>query len=274
LTTDRQDPADPRFAVWIGATAALFLIAIAVGFVLLPSAQQGAGDLDLWSAICRAVGLPVGGGRNSTPVLASQPASAVAWTTTIRRLLMQGSAARGAALATTCNNCHGTGGVSSDAAIPNLGGQSVAAIYKQLEDFKDGRRNAAVMGVFVEPLSQQDMIDLATYYASIPDQLTGTRIAAGSSYSIARRLVEYGNPMRNIASCAGCHGPMGFTPGAPGLEGQQRAYLEQQLQALKAGARHNDIGEQMRSVARQLTQDEIAALAAYYASLADRAAHR
>jgi cytochrome c553 len=59
---------------------------------------------------------------------------------------------------------------------------------------------------------------------------------------------------------------MGFTVGAPGLEGQQRAYLEQQLQALKAGTRHNDISEQMRSVARQLTGDEIVMLAAYYAT--------
>ena len=56
--------------------------------------------------------------------------------------------------------------------------------------------------------------------------------------------------------------------GAPPLRGQQRAYLEEQMQAFKAGNRHNDIGEQMRGVARQLTGDEIAALAAYYASFA------
>ena len=52
------------------------------------------------------------------------------------------------------------------------------------------------------------------------------------------------------------------------LHGQQRAYLEQQMQALRSGSRHNDISEQMRSVARQLTQNEIAMLAAYYSSLA------
>ena len=71
-----------------------------------------------------------------------------------------------------------------------------------------------------------------------------------------------------IASCAACHGPLGFTPGAPELRGQQRAYLEQEMQAFKVGKRHNDISEQMRSVARPLTNDEIAKLAAYYSSFA------
>jgi cytochrome c553 len=74
--------------------------------------------------------------------------------------------------------------------------------------------------------------------------------------------------MRGIAPCAACHGPVGLTPGAPGLRGQQRAYLEEQMQAFKGSRRRNDISEQMRSVARRLTGDEIAMLAAYYASFA------
>ena len=48
--------------------------------------------------------------------------------------LTQGNAVRGAAMATTCDNCHGANSVSGDAAFPNLVGKSVAAIYKQLED--------------------------------------------------------------------------------------------------------------------------------------------
>jgi cytochrome c553 len=70
--------------------------------------------------------------------------------------------------------------------------------------------------------------------------------------------------MRGIAACAACHGPAGFVTAAPALQGQQRAYLEVQLQALASGARHNDISAQMRSVARQLTPQEIRALASYY----------
>ena len=78
--------------------------------------------------------------------------------------------------------------------------------------------------------------------------------------------------MQSIASCAACHGPLGLTFGAPGLVGQQRAYLEQQMQALRSGSRHNDISEEMRSVARQLTEEEIAMLAAYYSSFSNAVA--
>ena len=167
LTRDRGQAApDPRFTIWIGATIALFIVAVSVGFILLPSAQPGA--LNLWSAICRAVGLPSENGRAAGSPIAGQPASTVAWTVATCELLTQGGTARGAALATTCNNCHGANGVSNDAAIPNLVGQTDAAIYKQLVDFKEGRRSAAVMGVYVASLLRVAMVDLAAYYASLP----------------------------------------------------------------------------------------------------------
>jgi cytochrome c553 len=256
---------DPRFAAWIGGTIMLFLVAKLVGFVWLPSAQPGAGALDLWTTICRAVGLPIGTTQASTRG-AGQPASDVAWTTATRDRLARGDAARGAAIATTCNNCHGANGMSVDAAFPNLAGHSVDAIYKQLEDFKSGKRNADVMGVYVASLSAQDVLDLATHFASQPNIFAAS--TPGSTNPAARKLVELGSPMRSIVSCAACHGPIGLVPGAPELRGQQRAYLEQQLQAFKSGSRHNDISEQMRNVARPLTGEEIVMLAAYYASFA------
>ena len=172
--TIRDQPTSPdsRFAVWIGATVALFVVAVLIGFVWLPSAQRGADGLDLWSAICRAIGLPNASARASAP-LAAQPASTVAWTAATRRRLAQGNAVRGAALATTCNNCHGANGISTDAAFPNLTGQSADAIYKQLEDYRSGKRNPAVMGVFVSPLSEQDILDLAAHFASLPNPFAG-----------------------------------------------------------------------------------------------------
>jgi cytochrome c553 len=264
---DRQGARDSRFAVWIGGTLVLFVVAGVVGFVWLPSAQPGASAQDLWTIICRAVGLPIGNTQASMSG-AGQPASDVAWTTATRGLLARGDAARGAAIATTCNNCHGANGLSADAAFPNLAGQSVAALYKQLEDYKSGKRDPAVMGVFVAPLSQQQLLDLATHFASLPNPFAVAATMPGSSDAGARNLIEVGSPMRSIASCAACHGPLGVTTGAPELRGQQRAYLEQQMQAFKSGTRHNDISAQMRSVARQLTGGEIAMLAAYYASFA------
>ncbi len=72
--------------------------------------------------------------------------------------------------------------------------------------------------------------------------------------------------MRGIVACAACHGPQGHVTAAPPLFGQQRAYLEVQLLAFRTGGRHNDIGGQMRSVARGLSDAQIASLAAFYAS--------
>jgi cytochrome c553 len=262
---DQPSPHDSRFAIWIGATVGLFFLALAVGFVWLPSSQRGAEGLDLWSAICRAVGLPNGNARLSPPI-AGQPASTVAWTTETRRNLAQGNSVAGARIAQTCSGCHGTGGISSDAIIPNLAGQSAAAIYKQLADFRNNKRDAAVMGVYVSPLSEQDLLDLAAHYASLPNPI-GDALSPQSYNTIVRRLIEVGDPIRGIAPCASCHGPLGITPGAPELRGQQRAYLELQMQSFKDGNRRNDISKQMRSVASQLTSEEIAMLAAHYSTV-------
>ena len=271
ISNDRQGSPDSRFAAWIGATVVLFVVGFLVGFVTLPSYQSGLGQTNFWTSFCRAIGLPTSTERVSAPVT-EQLASNVAWTVAIRGQLTQGNAIRGGELATSCNNCHGTNGVSADAAFPNLVGQGVAALYKQLEDFKSGKRNAEVMGVYVTQLSEQDMLDLATHFASLSNPYAATVSTPDSVDPRARQLVEVGDPLRNLAPCAACHGPLGVTFGAPGLRGQQRAYLEQQMQALAAGTRRNDISEQMRSVARQLTGNEIAMLAADYSNVAGFAA--
>src|SRR5215468_11449157 len=129
MTNDKpQGAPDSRFAAWIVATAALFVIAAAIGFVWLPLMQQDAAGADLWAVICRATGVPTESARDT---VIGEPPSTVAWTPATRRFLRGGDAARGASLASICDGCHGTMGTSSDAAIPNLVGQTVAAIYKQ-----------------------------------------------------------------------------------------------------------------------------------------------
>jgi cytochrome c553 len=189
MAEDRQQPADPRFAVWIGATVMLFLAAVAVGFVLLPSAQAGSSALNLWGVICRAIGVPnrAEGFRETVP---GPPSSTVAWTEATRQMLAGGSVAAGAELATTCGDCHGVTGVSSDAAFPDLVGHSAAAIYKQLQDFSTGDRNAAVMGPYLESLSQQEMVDLAAHFASLPGHPPSGGAASASAYPAAHRLAE------------------------------------------------------------------------------------
>jgi cytochrome c553 len=114
------------------------------------------------------------------------------------------------------------------------------------------------MSPMVPTLSDQDMRDLAAYYASLAKP-PGARPAA-----VAPPIVATGAPMRNIAPCASCHGAADHKMGAPGLEGEPVAYIRAQLQAFAAGDRHNDINEQMRNVARQMTPAEIDAAARYY----------
>ena len=244
----------------------LFLLALAVGFVWLPSAQRGAE-----------------GSTSGVPFAAPSACQMATrrylrrWQASLRRRLpgpprrdetwRMATPVRELESRSTCNGCHGTNGISSDAIIPNLAGQSAAAIYKQLADFRTGKRDAAVMGVYVSPLSEQGLLDLAAYYASLPNPAGVDLSPQNSSDTVVRRLIEVGDPIRGIAPCASCHGPLGMTQGAPGLRGQQRAYLELQMQSFTDGNRRNDISEQMRSVARQLTGEEIALLAAYYSSV-------
>jgi cytochrome c553 len=155
--------------------------------------------------------------------------------------------------------CHGARGMSG-ASSPNLAGQHDASIYKQLRDFKSGHRKSAIMEPMVTDLGDQDMRDLAAYYAFLPreKQIEDTKTPAPV-------IVSNGAPMRNIAACASCHGDLGGKTAAPRLDGESEAYIRAQLQAFASGARRNDINEQMRNVARQMTPGEIAEAARYYA---------
>ena len=266
---------DPRFAfAWIGGTVVLFLVAGVVGFVWLPSAQPGAGALDLWTVICRAVGLPIGNSQASVRG-AGQPASDVAWTTATRGLLARGDAARGAAH----RDAPATTVMGPTASAPTRRSRiwPAKAWPRSTSNSRITRAASATRPSWACSslrCRSSRLLDLATHFASLPNPFAVAAAMPGSTDAAARSLVEVGSPMRSIASCAACHGPLGVTTGAPELRGQQRAYLEQQMQAFKAGNRHNDISEQMRSVARQLTGEEIAMLAAYYSSFAGAAGHK
>jgi cytochrome c553 len=78
-------------------------------------------------------------------------------------------------------------------------------------------------------------------------------------------LVRVGDPMRNVAPCASCHGGIEQKPGAPWMEGMPKDYLVAQLKAFASGARSNDSHAQMRNMARSLTDKEIDDVAGFYA---------
>ncbi len=248
------------FTYSVGLTAGLAIVSIAVGFIWLPSKQAGGRLLGVWYTICGAAGIV------RVPPIHEQVVQPTYATTTVEivpRMLSHPSAesiGRGATLALRCTMCHGARGLSM-ADTPNLAGQYPAVIYKELVDFKTGARTSAIMQPLAADLSDADMRDLAAYYAYLPRQPVDR-----SSQGETPRIISDGAPMRNIPPCGACHGELSVTTGAPWVEGQPAVYLRAQLGGFASGARHNDIDEQMRNVARGMTQQEIDSASRYFAN--------
>jgi cytochrome c553 len=251
---------NPWFAAGVGVTGAIVVLSLIAGFVLLPYATTRVQFASLWDAICSAAGVP------RTTVSSEMPKPTAVTSTVVMNSQMFGppdtrSVGRGATLAMQCAICHGSNR-QGQIDTPNLEGQPAAAVYKELRDFKAGSRNNAIMGPFAVRLSEQDMLDLAAYFTYLPRQ-------PGSHPDVPEEIpsiVSRGAAMRNIPACGSCHGTTDAKLGAPWLDGQSAVYLKAQLQEFASGTRHNDISEQMRNIARQMTAAEIEEAAKYYAS--------
>ncbi|RZI44722.1 c-type cytochrome [Herbaspirillum sp. HC18] len=249
---------NPWFLRSVGAVIALALVSALVGFLWVPYRQAG-GDLDsLWEAICRAAGAPA----------ERTPAGDIGKTTSsdvivVPRMIAADkiSAGRGGTLALRCTMCHGTRGMS-EANTPNLAGQDAESIYKQLRDLQSGHRKSEIMAPHARNLTDQEMRDLAAYYSELPRQKPPPSLIEQLK---APRIVQIGAPMRNVAPCISCHGGSDKKTATPLLDGEPEAYLRTQLLAFADGTRRNDIGGQMRNVARQMTREEIEQAVRYYA---------
>lgn len=206
---------------------------------------------------------------NSEPPL--RVPSNVAWTKETMKIASSGDAFRGLLLARRCNHCHGEEGFSSVPAFPNLAGLDRLSFWKQMQDFRSGKRASSVMQPLAEALSARDAADLAAYFAMLPTASDAQDNRAfpqamhdPSGASMAIRLIVFGDGQRGIPPCQSCHGPVSYVKGAPPLAAQNAAYLEQQLEHLSDGTRTNDINVRMRSIARQLTAAEKTAVSEYY----------
>jgi len=82
-------------------------------------------------------------------------------------------AANGRKLAAqACQTCHGVDGVGRMPNVPNIGGESVIYLVKQLKAFRDGERKDEVMSVVAEPLTDEQIADVAAWYATIKFNVT------------------------------------------------------------------------------------------------------
>ncbi len=207
--------------------------------------------------------------ENSEPPI--RVPSNVAWTQDTLALISRGDAFRGLLLARRCNHCHGEEGFSSVPNFPNLAGVDRLSFWKQMQDFRSGKRTSPVMQPIAEGLSPRSAADLAAYYAMLPTASDPQENRAfpqpmhdASGATMAIRLIVFGDGQRGIPPCQSCHGPVSYVNGAPPLATQNGNYLEQQLELFSNGNRANDINVRMRSIARQLTAEEKTALSEYY----------
>ncbi|MFJ1211937.1 c-type cytochrome [Burkholderia pyrrocinia] len=171
---------------------------------------------------------------------------------------------------TRCAACHGVDGNSNVDIYPRLAGQYPQYLYKQLTQFKGGPgiaplRHSAVMQAMVEDLSDEDMRALGDYYSA-------QKPAQGESQH--QDLVEAGKAIYThggaggAPACISCHREAGggIPPDFPRITGQHESYVNQQLHAWKSGARGGK-GKLMSLIVPLLSNDEIAQVSAYVASL-------
>ncbi|HYD77025.1 c-type cytochrome [Ramlibacter sp.] len=252
-----QGPLLTRGVRWSLAGLGLVLLAaLVLGFVVLPSVKPDFREAGWWQAICRAAGVPTR--WYEAGAMDDPGASRVPVVPDFTRVA-GGDVGRGGTLALQCTMCHGARGVSASD-VPNLAGQYAEVVFKQMLDYRNGQRRHALMQALATSLSEQDIRDLAAFYAQLP------RPSPNPQQARVPALVDVGSPLRGIAPCASCHGGIDQKPGSPWLEGMPRAYLEAQMEAFAIGERRNDAHGVMRNVARQMTAAEVVDTASYYAS--------
>jgi cytochrome c553 len=183
---------------------------------------------------------------------------------------LPGDAARGAALSTTCQACHGAQGEGNPASgFPRLAGQTADYLAAQLRNYADGRRASPVMAPVAKALDAQKRADVAAFYAARSAPYAAPSAHPASDQLLRGRLLtRVGDESKQLQACANCHGPDGSGEryAAPYLAGQSATYLANAIGEWRTGTRHS--GEkQMGPVVARLDDQDVAALSAYLESL-------
>ncbi len=176
----------------------------------------------------------------SLPIAADVPAAADYLD--LRRVepIRNGDVAAGQEKAAACIACHGGNGISPVSIFPNLRGQTVDYLYWALVDFKRSSRASSPMTPVVAPLSDQDLRDLAAFYAMRPGSaeaapMVATPMGTADTAQLAsgEQLYLHGKPAQGVPPCQGCHGADGSGNTRhltyPALRGQKADYLVAKL---------------------------------------------
>ncbi len=162
-----------------------------------------------------------------------------------------------------CTGCHGENGrAEGNVYFPRIAGKPAGYLLNQLRNFRDGRRNYALMTGMVEFLDDAYLQEIAQYFSALdlPYPAPPPMALTPDQQVQARRLVTQGDPVRDITACTTCHGPAltGFAPHVPGLLGLPRDYINAQLGAWKTGQRRTHGPDCMATIAKALSSGEVA----------------
>lgn len=183
----------------------------------------------------------------------------------------RGDPEAGKEAAQTCIACHGQQGKGIGPEYPNLGGQHYSYLLKQMRAFKAGDRNATLMAGQLDGKSDEQIRDIAAFYAEQPTA-EGVAEADDDVLELGEQIYRAGLPDKGVAACIACHSPSGQgngPAGFPALTGQPAEYTKLQLKAYRSGERTtgSDMGNMMQGIVQDMTAQEIEAVAEYIRGL-------
>ncbi len=173
----------------------------------------------------------------------------------------------------SCSRCHGANGLGpGSGAYPKLTGQRSDYLFASLQAYAHRTRHSGIMEPIMAGLTTEGMRELADYYANLSTSASPQYFAGDKASLLAQgeSIARQGLPKQRVPACDSCHGQTGGPRNAvyPRLGGQYADYLLLQLELFHAGKRGGTPYEHiMRSVATQLTPEQMRAVASYFASL-------
>jgi cytochrome c553 len=171
-----------------------------------------------------------------------------------------------------CTSCHGPQGrAGPDGYYPRLAGKPANYLYKQLLDFRDGRRHYPLMAALLEPLTDDYLLEIARHFAALdlpyaaPAAMPTSSGVSAQQLARGQRLAQEGDLARKLPACAACHGAAmtGVGLDVPGLLGLSPDYLNAQLGGWRAGQRAGAAPDCMALVAKRLDQSDIVSVSAW-----------
>ncbi len=183
-----------------------------------------------------------------------------------KKIILNGNS-KGALACMTCHQQNGAG--NSAAGFPQLAGMNAAYFSKQIYDFQNLQRVNPVMQPIAKGLDENEIKNLAAYFASMPVVANPSVQSSQSNFELGKTIAEKGLWAKGMPACFSCHGPSGRGVGEnfPGISTQGKTYLMQQLNAWKKGTRKNDPNQLMATVAKKLTAKELDSVAEYLSGM-------